>query len=154
MRRAQSRHELDPLRQPERAAVPRSVDDGARPRRAGAGDLQQFPEYRDYFRIPAIKAGRRILRSQNTLLERYPGTTGMKTGFICNSGFNMVVSATRDGRTLIVVVLGADAGGAGRACREASQRRVLRRLPSASRRSSSPVSIPTPPPARLVNLHD
>src|SRR5262249_50970274 len=28
-------------------------------------------------------------------------------GFICDSGFNMVASATREGRTLIVVVLGA-----------------------------------------------
>jgi D-alanyl-D-alanine carboxypeptidase len=69
--------------------------------------LQQYPDYRDYFRIPAIKAGRRILRSQNALLERYPGATGMKTGFICDSGFNTVVTATREGRTLIVVVLGA-----------------------------------------------
>ena len=69
--------------------------------------LQQYPEYRDYFRIPAIKAGRRILRSQKALLKRYPGTTGMKTGFICDSGFNTVVTATREGRTLIVVVLGA-----------------------------------------------
>jgi D-alanyl-D-alanine carboxypeptidase len=67
----------------------------------------EFPEYRDYFRIPAIKAGRRILRSQNALLERYPGATGMKTGFICDSGFNMVASANRGGHTLIVVVLGA-----------------------------------------------
>lgn len=67
----------------------------------------EFPEHRDLFRIPAIKAGNRILRSQNTLLERYRGANGMKTGFICASGFNMVASATRNGRTLIAVVLGA-----------------------------------------------
>ncbi len=30
----------------------------------------------------------------------------MKTGFICNSGFNIVASATRDGRKLVAVVLG------------------------------------------------
>ena len=30
----------------------------------------------------------------------------MKTGFICESGFNIVVSATRDGRKLVAVVLG------------------------------------------------
>jgi D-alanyl-D-alanine carboxypeptidase len=66
-----------------------------------------FPEYRNYLTIPAIKAGKRVLRSQNTLLERYHGTNGMKTGFICASGFNMVVSATRVGHTLIAVVLGA-----------------------------------------------
>ena len=69
--------------------------------------LHAFPEYRDYFHISAIKAGRRILHSPNRLLERYPGATGMKTGFICDSGYNMVASATRDGRTLIAVVLGA-----------------------------------------------
>ena len=64
----------------------------------------EFPEYRSYFSIPAIKSGRRVLRSQNILLERYHGTNGMKTGFICSSGFNMVVTATRNGRTLLVVV--------------------------------------------------
>jgi D-alanyl-D-alanine carboxypeptidase len=69
--------------------------------------LHEFPQYKDYFRIPAIKAGQRILRSPNKLLERYQGATGMKTGFICDSGFNMVATATRDGRTLIAVVLGA-----------------------------------------------
>lgn len=68
----------------------------------------EFPEYRVFFQIPAIKAGRKVLRSHNTLLERFRGTNGMKTGFICASGFNVVASATRSGRTLAVVVLGAD----------------------------------------------
>ena len=67
----------------------------------------EFPEYREYFRIPAIKAGKRILRSPNQLLEHYRGATGMKTGFICSSGFNIVASAERNGRNLIAVVLGA-----------------------------------------------
>ena len=65
-----------------------------------------FPQYRSYFGIPAIKFGKHTLTSPNTLLERYRGTNGMKTGYICASGFNMVVSATRFDRTLIVVVLG------------------------------------------------
>ena len=30
----------------------------------------------------------------------------MKTGFICDSGYNVVASATRDGRRLVAVVLG------------------------------------------------
>ena len=66
-----------------------------------------FPEYRSYFGIPAIKAGKRILRSQNALLERYRGTMGMKTGFICASGYNMIAAATRSGRTMMAVVFGA-----------------------------------------------
>jgi D-alanyl-D-alanine carboxypeptidase len=32
----------------------------------------------------------------------------MKTGFVCPSGFNMIGSATRNGRTLVAVVLGED----------------------------------------------
>ena len=68
----------------------------------------EFPEYREFFKIPAIKAGKKVLRSHNTLLERFRGANGMKTGFICASGFNMVATATRSGHTLAVVVLGSD----------------------------------------------
>jgi D-alanyl-D-alanine carboxypeptidase len=68
---------------------------------------REFPEYRGYFRIPAIKAGRKVLRSHNKLLEHFHGANGMKTGFICASGFNIVATATRSGRTLAVVLLGA-----------------------------------------------
>lgn len=67
----------------------------------------EFPEYRSYFGITAIQSGKRVLRTYNPLLERYQGATGMKTGFICNSGFNLVATATRDGRSMLAVVLGA-----------------------------------------------
>ena len=53
-----------------------------------------------------------VQRNYNTLLGRYPGADGMKTGFICASGFNLVASATRDGRRLIAVVLGAPSSAA------------------------------------------
>jgi D-alanyl-D-alanine carboxypeptidase len=52
------------------------------------------------------------VRNYNTLLGRYPGADGMKTGFICASGFNLVATATRNGRQLIAVVLGSPSGGA------------------------------------------
>ncbi len=51
------------------------------------------------------------MRNYNTLLGRYPGADGMKTGFICASGFNLVATATRDGKRLIAVVLGASVLG-------------------------------------------
>jgi len=69
--------------------------------------LTQFPEYADLFHIGAIQYGRRVMRNTNGLIGRYPGADGMKTGFICSSGFNVVASATRNGRQLITVVLGA-----------------------------------------------
>jgi D-alanyl-D-alanine carboxypeptidase len=69
--------------------------------------LTEFPGYQDLFDIGAVQFGRRIMRNTNGLIGRYPGADGMKTGFICSSGFNVVASATRDGRHLITVVLGA-----------------------------------------------
>ncbi|MDC7988125.1 D-alanyl-D-alanine carboxypeptidase, partial [Rhodoplanes sp. TEM] len=69
--------------------------------------LREFPEYEGYWSIPAIRFGKRIIRNTNSLLVRYPGADGMKTGFICASGFNVVATATRDNRRLIAVVFGA-----------------------------------------------
>ena len=71
----------------------------------------ELPEYERYWNISAIKYGKRIMRNYNSLLGRYPGTDGLKTGFICASGFNVVVSAKRNGRRLIAVMLGAPSGG-------------------------------------------
>ncbi len=69
--------------------------------------VRELPEYEYYVHIPAIRFGRRVTRNYNSLIGRYPGADGMKTGFICASGFNLVASATRNGRRLIAVVLGA-----------------------------------------------
>jgi D-alanyl-D-alanine carboxypeptidase len=66
-----------------------------------------FPQHGELFQIGAIQFGRRIMRNHNGLIGRYPGADGMKTGFICASGFNVVASATRNGRRLITVVMGS-----------------------------------------------
>jgi D-alanyl-D-alanine carboxypeptidase len=72
--------------------------------------IKELPEYDLYFHIPAIRFGKRIIRNYNTLIDRYPGADGMKTGFICSSGFNLVATATRGNRRLIAVVLGSRSG--------------------------------------------
>jgi len=46
------------------------------------------------------------MENHNGVIGRYPGATGMKTGFICASGFNVVATARRDGRELVAVVFG------------------------------------------------
>jgi D-alanyl-D-alanine carboxypeptidase len=74
--------------------------------------IHDFPEYGPYWHIGAIKFGRRVMRNTNSLVGRYPGLDGMKTGFICASGFNVVATATRNGRRLIAVVLGAPSSAA------------------------------------------
>jgi D-alanyl-D-alanine carboxypeptidase len=54
-----------------------------------------------------LRLGKMIIPTHNGILGRYPGADGMKTGFVCASGFNVVASATRGGRRLIVVVMGS-----------------------------------------------
>jgi D-alanyl-D-alanine carboxypeptidase len=66
----------------------------------------EFPEHADIFAQTHVQVGPKQLRTHNGLLISFPGADGMKTGFICDSGFNIVVSATRDGRKLVAVVLG------------------------------------------------
>jgi D-alanyl-D-alanine carboxypeptidase len=73
--------------------------------------ITEFPEDDFYWHIHSIRYGNRIIHNYNHLLDRYPGADGMKTGFICASGYNLVASATRNGRRLIAVVLGAYSGG-------------------------------------------
>ena len=72
--------------------------------------VKDLPQYEYFVHIPAIRFGRRITQNFNRLIGRYPGADGFKTGFICASGYNLVASATRDGRRLIAVVLGASSG--------------------------------------------
>jgi D-alanyl-D-alanine carboxypeptidase len=74
--------------------------------------IHDFPEYGLYWRIPAIRLGRRVMHNYNPLIDRYPGTDGMKTGFICAAGFNLVATATRGDKRLIAVVLGAPSSAA------------------------------------------
>ncbi|MBE7185877.1 MAG: D-alanyl-D-alanine carboxypeptidase [Methylobacterium mesophilicum] len=67
----------------------------------------EYPRYATYFNIDGIVVGKKVLKTFNTLMGRFPGADGMKTGFVCASGFNLIGSATRDGRTLGAIVLGA-----------------------------------------------
>jgi D-alanyl-D-alanine carboxypeptidase len=74
--------------------------------------IREMPEYDYFWHLPGIRMGKMVQRNYNTLIGRYPGADGMKTGFICASGFNLVASATRDGKRLIAVVLGAPSSAA------------------------------------------
>ncbi|MBR1228941.1 MULTISPECIES: D-alanyl-D-alanine carboxypeptidase family protein [unclassified Bradyrhizobium] len=74
--------------------------------------IRDLPEYEYFMHIPAIRFGRRTTNNFNKLIGRYAGADGFKTGFICASGYNLVASATRDGKRLIAVVLGSTSGQA------------------------------------------
>lgn len=67
---------------------------------------KDFPEYAHYWSMSEFRLGKRMLGSHNGLLKTFEGADGLKTGFICDSGFNVVASATRNGLRLMAVVLG------------------------------------------------
>jgi D-alanyl-D-alanine carboxypeptidase len=47
-------------------------------------------------------------RNHNSLLARYKGTDGIKTGYTRASGFNLVSSVRRDGKHVVAAVFGGD----------------------------------------------
>ncbi len=72
---------------------------------------RDFPESRKFYNHPGIRFGKKTLRSANReFLLRVRGADGMKTGYICNSGYNVAASVTRRSRTLIGIILGASSG--------------------------------------------
>lgn len=78
--------------------------------RLGLAVLRHFPNHRDMWAMSEVQVGKQNLKSHNELLRTFDGADGIKTGFICDSGFNVVASAVRDGRRLIAVVLGEPSG--------------------------------------------
>jgi D-alanyl-D-alanine carboxypeptidase len=67
---------------------------------------RDYPQYAPWFSIEGLALGKKTIPNYNLLIGRYAGADGMKTGFVCSSGFNQIGSATRNGRTLVAVVLG------------------------------------------------
>ncbi len=72
----------------------------------GRALLLTFPQHADLFDIGAMKLGDQVIPNHNGLIGRYPGADGMKTGFTCAAGFNLVASAVRGQRKVLVVVMG------------------------------------------------
>jgi D-alanyl-D-alanine carboxypeptidase len=69
--------------------------------------LREFPEEHGLFGIGVLAFGNQIINNHNGLLGRYPGVDGMKTGYTCSAGYNVVASAEHNGRRLITVIMGA-----------------------------------------------
>jgi D-alanyl-D-alanine carboxypeptidase len=69
--------------------------------------VKDFPQYYGFFHTQEFMLGKMRVGPGIKFLELYaPYADGMKTGFICASGFNIVGSAVRDGRRLIAVAFG------------------------------------------------
>ncbi len=72
--------------------------------------LAEFPEHVHYYDQDFLAVGKRKLANRNSLLRQMPEADGMKTGFVCSSGFNLAATATQGGRKLGAIILGANSG--------------------------------------------
>jgi D-alanyl-D-alanine carboxypeptidase len=70
--------------------------------------LRDFPHYYPVFSVQSYAYRGRPLENHNRMLATYPGADGLKTGYTTASGFNLVMSAVRDNRRLIGVVMGGN----------------------------------------------
>ena len=108
--------------------------------------LRDFPHYYAVFSIQSYTYRGRPLDNHNRMLGNYEGADGLKTGYTAASGFNLVMSAMRDNRRLIGVVMGGQsASGRDRQMADLMDRGFL----SAQSMGISPwTSIRKPPSAR------
>lgn len=67
---------------------------------------RNFPNYYPYFSAHSFNFRGRELRGINKFTASYPGAEGMKTGFTCGSGYNLISAASQNGKRLIGVIMG------------------------------------------------
>ena len=82
-----------------------------------------FPQYDPIFSTQKVTIGKATLKTNNDLLTKFAGTTGMKTGFVCASGLNIVATVERGSQSLLAIVLG---GSSARERNEMTAQMVLR----------------------------
>ena len=68
--------------------------------------IGEFPQYYHFFSARSMSYLGGSLPSINAILYLYPGADGMKTGFTCSSGYNLVASAVHGETRIIGVLLG------------------------------------------------
>ena len=79
----------------------------------GMALFRDFPQYRNYLSLKKFVYGKKKYTTHCKILQWYKGADVAKTGYICASGFNLMVSASRydkvgKSRRLFVVVMGGD----------------------------------------------
>ncbi len=108
--------------------------------------INNFPGYYHFFSVRSFLFRGHRLYTDDNLLDLFPGTDGLKTGFIDSSGFNLVTSTVRDHRRLVGVVFGGRTAHTRDLHMMALLTRAFSRLPSpliearSAAQSAAPVS--------------
>ncbi len=72
--------------------------------------IRDHRSYYPLFSQTTMEYKGRRLKNTNTLLGQTRGVDGLKTGYTNASGYNLVISAQREGRRIIAVVMGGASG--------------------------------------------
>ncbi|PCI87072.1 MAG: hypothetical protein COB24_07780 [Hyphomicrobiales bacterium] len=68
--------------------------------------LKQYPQFARFYSMRYLEIGGKKFRNRNGLLRNYQGADGMKTGFVCSSGYNLIATATRNGKKIAAIMMG------------------------------------------------
>ena len=77
----------------------------------GVALQNDFPQYYKYFSETNFNFRGRAINGHNSITANYDGATGLKTGYISQSGFNLISSASRDQKRVFATVLGGKTAG-------------------------------------------
>jgi D-alanyl-D-alanine carboxypeptidase len=113
----------------------------------GRAIQDRFPKYYQYFSTRTFTFRGKQMRNHNHLLGAVTGVDGIKTGYIRESGFNIITSVRRTGRHIVAVVFGGRTAEA----RDARMRSLIENnINVASLKRTAPVIAEgtTPEPAR------
>lgn len=69
---------------------------------------KDFPQFFPWFSVTSFTFNGKTYKSHNRLLKDYKGATGLKTGFINASGFNVATTAFKDDKHLVGIVMGGN----------------------------------------------
>jgi D-alanyl-D-alanine carboxypeptidase len=68
--------------------------------------MTEYPQYYSLFQVRTFQYRGKTFNARNNYTNNTPGTQGLKTGFTCHAGYNLVASSEKNGRRLIGVILG------------------------------------------------
>jgi D-alanyl-D-alanine carboxypeptidase len=110
--------------------------------------MYDYPQYYNLFSRRSTSAGIMTVRNTNRrLLDAYPGADGIKTGYTRAAGFNLVSSAQRGNRRVIVAMF----GGRSSASRNAE---VARLMDLGLGRMPARATVAQLPPLRVAGIDD
>jgi D-alanyl-D-alanine carboxypeptidase (penicillin-binding protein 5/6) len=84
-----------------------------------------YPEPENLAPVFHARPGTIVQYNRNTLLGKFEGVDGLKTGYIDEAGYNIALTAERGGTRFIAVIMGAPARPGGDRIRDADGRELL-----------------------------